>query len=35
MGAYMLTRIIYRGLPTAALLVVIALIQFLAVGVFV
>jgi hypothetical protein len=35
MGAYMLSRRIYRGLPTIALLVVIAVIQLLAVSVFV
>lgn len=35
MGAYMFARRIYRGLPTIALLVVIAVIQLLAVSVFV
>jgi len=35
MGANMFARIIYRGLPTVALLVVIAVIQVLAVSAFV
>jgi hypothetical protein len=34
-GAIMFARRIYRGLPTIALLVVIAVIQLLAVSVFV
>jgi hypothetical protein len=35
MGAHMFAKIIYRGLPTVALLVVIAVIQVLAVSAFV